>query len=204
MRLLGKLVLVSIIVALGVLAAMQFPKSGVDTAASVTAAPKPTPLPLRRPIPLQVAVETGDSPAASTEVSPTPDTELNPLDRIPAIMGATPPFIEPSDLSAEDLLQAEEATPPAAEIAETPPCVDDASSSPSDEAPTFRIAAAEPPPSSRSDVRHRIVDGDTLTALAEKYLGGGDRRLEIYDANRDVLPSPDLLPIGIEIAIPGR
>jgi nucleoid-associated protein YgaU len=49
---------------------------------------------------------------------------------------------------------------------------------------------------------HKIVDGDTLGALAERYLGSADRRLEIYEANRDVLPSPELLPIGAELKIP--
>ncbi len=52
--------------------------------------------------------------------------------------------------------------------------------------------------------RHKIVDGDTLLELAEKYLGDRDRYLEIYQANRDTLPSPEVLPIGIEITIPPR
>jgi nucleoid-associated protein YgaU len=63
----------------------------------------------------------------------------------------------------------------------------------------------ELPVASRADgsVRtHRIVDGDTLEALAERYLGSTDRSLEIYEANRDVLPSPGLLPIGAELRIP--
>jgi nucleoid-associated protein YgaU len=53
-------------------------------------------------------------------------------------------------------------------------------------------------------VRHRIVDGDTLTGLAERYLGNSNRFLEIYDQNRDMLTSPDLLPIGSELKIPAR
>lgn len=51
---------------------------------------------------------------------------------------------------------------------------------------------------------HRISDGDTLIRLAERYLGRGDRYLEIYDCNRDVLSSPDLLPIGAVLKIPPR
>jgi hypothetical protein len=51
---------------------------------------------------------------------------------------------------------------------------------------------------------HKIVDGDTLTALADRYLGSPDRYLEIYEANRDQLPTPELLPIGIELTIPPR
>lgn len=49
---------------------------------------------------------------------------------------------------------------------------------------------------------HRITDGDTLSRLAERYLGRSERYLEIYNANRDVLASPDLLPIGATLRIP--
>jgi nucleoid-associated protein YgaU len=49
---------------------------------------------------------------------------------------------------------------------------------------------------------HRIVDGDTLAGLAQRYLGSSARFREIYDANRDQLPGPDLLPIGVEVRIP--
>ncbi|MHC4180883.1 MAG: LysM peptidoglycan-binding domain-containing protein [Planctomycetota bacterium] len=49
---------------------------------------------------------------------------------------------------------------------------------------------------------HKIVDGDTLEALASAYLGSADRWLEIYELNRDVLPSPALLPIGVQLKIP--
>ena len=49
---------------------------------------------------------------------------------------------------------------------------------------------------------HKIVDGDTLGALAERYLGSADRAHEIFAANRDVLSDPELLPIGAELKIP--
>jgi nucleoid-associated protein YgaU len=49
---------------------------------------------------------------------------------------------------------------------------------------------------------HTIVDGDTLPALAERYLGSADRALEIYAANKNLLPGPDVLPIGVELQIP--
>jgi nucleoid-associated protein YgaU len=51
---------------------------------------------------------------------------------------------------------------------------------------------------------HKITDGDTLSKLAERYLGRGERYLEIYDLNRDVLANPDLLPIGVLLKIPPR
>jgi nucleoid-associated protein YgaU len=57
----------------------------------------------------------------------------------------------------------------------------------------------------QAEVRtHRIVDGDTLSALAGKYLGQADRYLEIFEYNRDVLRDPDLLPIGVELRIPNQ
>ncbi|MEN6459703.1 MAG: LysM peptidoglycan-binding domain-containing protein [Thermoguttaceae bacterium] len=52
--------------------------------------------------------------------------------------------------------------------------------------------------------RHRIVDGDTLTGLAERLLGSSERAKEIFAANRDVLDDPNLLPIGVELKIPSR
>jgi len=50
--------------------------------------------------------------------------------------------------------------------------------------------------------RHRIVDGDCLEKLAEQYLGSAALAGHIYQANRSLLPDPQLLPIGVEIVIP--
>jgi nucleoid-associated protein YgaU len=52
--------------------------------------------------------------------------------------------------------------------------------------------------------RHTVADGDTLTRLAQLYLGRADAYLEIYEANRGVLTTPDLLPIGAVLVIPSR
>lgn len=49
---------------------------------------------------------------------------------------------------------------------------------------------------------HKIADGDTLTSLAEKYLGNAARWQELFKHNQDVLKNPDLLPIGRVIRIP--
>ncbi|MDB5389269.1 MAG: LysM domain/BON superfamily protein [Planctomycetaceae bacterium] len=49
---------------------------------------------------------------------------------------------------------------------------------------------------------HTIQAGDTLSSLAEKYLGSQKRYQEIFDANRNVLTSPNRLPEGVVIAIP--
>ena len=51
---------------------------------------------------------------------------------------------------------------------------------------------------------HKIVDGDTLQILAKRYLGSAERWMEIYEANHDVLPSPQILPIAVNLKIPPR
>jgi nucleoid-associated protein YgaU len=51
---------------------------------------------------------------------------------------------------------------------------------------------------------HKIVDGDTLANVAERYLGDPGREWEIYEANRNRLENPNLLPIGLELKIPPR
>ena len=61
---------------------------------------------------------------------------------------------------------------------------------------TLPIAAAD------QERRHRVVDGDTLAQLAQRYLGDDRRYLEILCANRELLKDPGLLPIGVELIIP--
>lgn len=52
--------------------------------------------------------------------------------------------------------------------------------------------------------RHRIVEGDTLSGLAERYLGDIARSGEIHVANLDRLASPEILPLGVTLLIPPR
>jgi phage tail protein X len=49
---------------------------------------------------------------------------------------------------------------------------------------------------------HTVVDGDTLASLADRYLGMKESAQAIFEANRDVLTSPQILPIGVELKIP--
>lgn len=49
---------------------------------------------------------------------------------------------------------------------------------------------------------HTIRSGDTLSSIAEKYLGSQKRFQEIFDANRTVLANPNRLPEGVVISIP--
>jgi len=54
----------------------------------------------------------------------------------------------------------------------------------------------------KPEQRHRIADGDTLDALAERYLGNRNQWRSIYEANDGLLSDRDILPIGKEINIP--
>lgn len=53
-------------------------------------------------------------------------------------------------------------------------------------------------------IRHRIRDGDSLQALAARYLGDPNRHHEIYEKNKHLLPSDEVLPLNllIEIYVP--
>ncbi len=51
-------------------------------------------------------------------------------------------------------------------------------------------------------MKHRVREGETLSSIAQRYLGSRDRYREIYQANRDRLASPDRLIVGMELVIP--
>ncbi|MBX7168410.1 MAG: LysM peptidoglycan-binding domain-containing protein [Pirellulales bacterium] len=67
------------------------------------------------------------------------------------------------------------------------------------QAPADSTAAPGDAPGTR---RHEVRDGDTLEGLAQHYLGDPSRVADIIAINRDQLPNPDLLPIGLELRIP--
>ncbi len=49
---------------------------------------------------------------------------------------------------------------------------------------------------------HRVRDGDTLESLAQRYYGDRSRWEEIYQANREQIARPDLLPLNARLRIP--
>lgn len=66
-----------------------------------------------------------------------------------------------------------------------------------------RVGDLPPTSEPRSDRRiHRVVDGDTLETIAERYFGSADHAEDILQANSQTLPNPKVLPIGVELVIP--
>ena len=49
---------------------------------------------------------------------------------------------------------------------------------------------------------YEIQSGDTLWAIASKFLGNGSKYPEIFEANREVIKDPDLIYPGQKIRIP--
>lgn len=52
--------------------------------------------------------------------------------------------------------------------------------------------------------RHRVVEGDTLENIAIEHFHDSTMAKRIFEANRDRLTQPDLLPLGIYLRIPAR
>jgi chromosome segregation ATPase len=69
-------------------------------------------------------------------------------------------------------------------------------------APVTAPAVSAAPPPAPAPRTHRVVAGDTLTRLSRRYYGTWTRWQEIYDANRDKLRNPDILPLDVELKIP--
>jgi LysM repeat protein len=49
---------------------------------------------------------------------------------------------------------------------------------------------------------HRVEAGDTLSSISRRYYGTPNRWMEIFEANRDRMASPNSLRVGMEIRIP--
>ncbi len=93
---------------------------------------------------------------------------------------------------------------------------------PREEKAIIAVPAAQPPrpPAARQQYRpvpakkaariaephegrqHVVQEGDTLFSLAVRYYGTADKFVAIYQANRDVLSSPDHLEPGTVLTIP--
>ncbi len=121
-------------------------------------------------------------------------SESSPASSQPHSSPATPP--QPRRLSPTIVTPADQPAPPP----ELPKSYPDGSQPASTRWGTslremLPETAAAPP-------THKIIDGDSLALLAERYLGSASRAMEIYEANRNVLTQPEILPIGAELKIP--
>jgi LysM repeat protein len=64
------------------------------------------------------------------------------------------------------------------------------------------IRSAPTKPTASAGRRHTVAKGDTLFSLAQKYYGNRSKWRDIFEANRDVLPSQNSLRLGMELKIP--
>lgn len=53
-------------------------------------------------------------------------------------------------------------------------------------------------------VFHTVVSGDTLSAIAKKYYGNANKYPQIFEANKPMLKSPDLIYPGQVLRIPSE
>lgn len=68
-------------------------------------------------------------------------------------------------------------------------------------AKSAEVATKDNQPTVKSQT-HTIQPGDTLSSIAVRYLGSSTRYREIYEANRNVLKTPNSLPEGATLVIP--
>jgi nucleoid-associated protein YgaU len=62
--------------------------------------------------------------------------------------------------------------------------------------------APPPPPPTPAERIHEVVAGESLSKIALKYYGNGNKYMKIFGANRDILSNPDLIKPGQKLRIP--
>ncbi len=58
-------------------------------------------------------------------------------------------------------------------------------------------------PSGNADLRYIVRGNDSLSSLARRFYGDARQWPRIYQANRELVDDPNILPVGVEIVIPG-
>ena len=69
---------------------------------------------------------------------------------------------------------------------------------------TRELPPAPVMPGPAGEQTYVIHNGDTLTGLAQRFLGSAGRYAELYNFNQQVLPDPNRLPVGTMIRIPRK
>lgn len=64
-------------------------------------------------------------------------------------------------------------------------------------------AVPQPTRTNGSGETYVVVNGDSLSKIAEREYGDANRWRTIYEANKDVINDPDLIYPGQELKIPG-
>ncbi|MBN1317509.1 MAG: LysM peptidoglycan-binding domain-containing protein [Anaerolineales bacterium] len=62
--------------------------------------------------------------------------------------------------------------------------------------------AAVPVEPEKAAKTYKVEAGDTLSGIAEKFLGNANRWPEIFEANKDQIQDPNMIRIGQELVIP--
>lgn len=122
----------------------------------------------------------------------------------PAPTPPAPPEVTPaSPPTPADPSPAGTASSPAA--ASDPPPIGPALASASvDPLPDLGLTLDAPPPEEFEELIHVVQSGDTLSGIAQQYLGSVARYPEIFDANRDLLETPNDLKLNMRLRIPRR
>ncbi len=157
-------------------------------------------IPFRRPAPAVIEAPRRLSSDSVRLVFRNQDITLQMNPRVEASPAELPPAeLPPVVLHTEQL----SAQPP--ELPAQYPLLDPNSTAPRAVVPNLAGRVHEPvhlsPPKPR---QHVLVDGDSLSRLAERYLGNANRAGEILQLNADILVDPETLPIGKTIVIPPR
>ena len=70
------------------------------------------------------------------------------------------------------------------------------------DAPKPAPATVPPPPPKPGERFYEVVAGDTLSKIAQRYYGNGNKYMKIFEANKDILSNPDLIKPGQKLRIP--
>ncbi len=193
MKLRTRVAMVCIVLLVGIVFAAPFRKSVPQTDSQQIAQSRPNepfvpPLSIQYPASARLSAPmVGPSASGSSPINVPPNSE----DQDTAVAPQRPPlrFSPASSAPSSSQTSLPEAAP--------------ADKRPANEATRRSVAMPEPTTPDRGSPRwHRVVYGDNLQQLAADYLGSRDHFLLIYEANRDVLSSPNILPIGAELRIP--
>lgn len=69
--------------------------------------------------------------------------------------------------------------------------------------PDAPAAPGAAPATGKAPVFHTVEKGETLSAIAKKYLGSANKYNDIFEANRPMLSHPDKIYPGQKLRIPG-